>query len=213
MSGTSTHEAVLRAVRAVAPLGAADAVAWFGNPPGAEVVGYALSPRAATWVRVHADGIALDGRGGDDTLADAYEVVLFDGERELRWLRTPDGLGTAVAIGEDPAGLPAGEDVTAVRSMRRRDTVTRLLEGTPEAHANPGWTTLRTSRYAEAHVPCPYLAGDRVLVIDSVEYVVEDDHGNRDVVDARTIGLRSIHWAEVATPDTYATTGPERTTP
>jgi hypothetical protein len=203
--------AALHAVRAADPVTAAAAAAWFlpGTPPGRQVIGYTLSARAATWIRVRPDGTAEDTRGTGDVFADAYEMVLFDGERELRWLRTPDGLGVAVAVGEDPAGLPAGHDATADPPPRRGDEYKRLLAGIPRPHPAPGWTILDSRRYAAAHLPHT-CAGAEVLVVDSIEYLVEDEHGNLDVADTRIVGLRAT------TPEAVRTataTGPERTTP
>lgn len=200
----------LHAVRAEDPLTAAEAVAWFAapTPTGRQVLGYTFSARAATWVTVRADGTVDDAQGPADVLADAYEMVFFDGDRELRWLRTPQGRGPAVALGEDPDQLPAGRDVTADPPPQRGMTLTRLLAGVARAHATPGWTTLRSERYTAAHLPATCTA-EEVLTIQTVEYVSEDGHGNRDVVDTRTVGLRTRPRAALRA----AHPGPERTTP
>ncbi len=149
----------------------------------------------------------------DDVLAEAYEMVLFDGERELRWLRTPDGRGPAIAIGEEPADLPPGQDVTADPPPQRGDTHTRLLAGVPRRHGAADWTTLDrdSKRYAAAHLPLTFTGGD-LLVIDTVEYLVEDEHGNVDVADTRTLGLRTTTMAAVCVVAAATTSGQERTT-
>lgn len=190
----------LHGVRAEQPLTAADAVAWFTRAPGpasgdAPVIGYALSARTATWLRVTPEGGAEPAPGQGCPLSDAYELVLFDGARELRWLRDPPtrdapSRGTAVALGEDQARLPAGIDVGDGREPKRGPCVRRVLAGAPTPHPATGWVTLRSERYAAAVLPLDYSTGD-VLVIDSVEYVAEDDHGNVDVLDARLVGLRA----------------------
>ncbi|WP_405107980.1 CRISPR-associated protein Csx19 [Micromonospora sp. NBC_01405] len=202
----------LHAVRPAKPLTAVEAVAWFapGTPPGRQVIGYTLSARAASWVRVHGDGTVEDVSGTGDTLAEAYEMVLFDGERELRWLRNPDGRGAAVALGEEPARLPGGEPAGATPPPQRGDTQLRLLAEEPRAHARAGWTTLHSDRYATAHLPWA-LTDDTRLAIEVVEYLVEDKHGNLDVADTRTVGLRPV-TAEAAQFVTAATTGQEGTT-
>ncbi|MFE9187801.1 CRISPR-associated protein Csx19 [Micromonospora haikouensis] len=208
--GTALH-----AVRAVDQLTAADAVAWFASntPPSGRVIGYALSARAATWLRVGSDGAVETTGSPGGVLAEAYEMVLFDGERELRWLRSPDGRGTAIAVGENPADLPPGDDVTADPPPRRGDeTHTRLLAGRPHPHDRTGWTVLRSERYAAAHLPVPATGGD-VLVVETVEYLVEDEHGNVDVADTRTIGLRATTSAavRVVTAGTGTSADRERT--
>ncbi|KXK58949.1 hypothetical protein AWW66_26895 [Micromonospora rosaria] len=189
------QDAALHAVRAAENLTAADAVAWFtpGTPPGRQVIGYTLSARAATWLRIDPTGaIEVAAGTAGDVLTGAYEMVLFDGARELRWLRTPDGRGPAVALGEDPASLPDGSEVTADPPPRRGDTHARLLAGTPAAHDMAGWSTLGSQRYAAAHLPVTFTGGD-VLTIETVEYLVEDEHGNLDVADTRMVALRSTN--------------------
>ncbi|MDG4771533.1 CRISPR-associated protein Csx19 [Solwaraspora sp. WMMD792] len=199
--------ATLHAVRAATPLTAADAVSWFtARPAGAgQTLGYTFSAGAATWLSIGPDGAVEHVSDADNVLAEAYELLLFDGERELRWLREPDGRGTAVALGEDPADLPPGRPVTAEPAPRRGDTHRRLLAGTPQQHPRAGWTSLASDRYAAAHLPVTAV-GARALTVETVEYLVEDIHGNLDVADVRTVALR----ATVA--DTGAAREPERTT-
>ncbi|WBC05330.1 CRISPR-associated protein Csx19 [Micromonospora sp. WMMA1976] len=208
---TDPNRAVLHAVRA-ASLSAADAVAWFapGTPPGRQVIGYALSARSATWLRVGPAGAVETGAAAGDVLAEAYEMLLFDGERELRWLRTPDGRGPAIAVGETLADLPDGEPVTAEPPPRRGDTHSRLLAGAARTYDVPGWTTLGSERYAAAHLPVTATDGE-AFVIDTVEYLVHDEHGNVDVVDTRTVGLRAITTAEVRVTTAVITPSSERT--
>ena len=206
---------VLYAVRAADALTAAAAVAWFapGTRPGREVIGYVLSARAATWIRVRLDGTVETANASDDTLAAAYEMVLFDGDRELRWLHRSAGRGPAVALGEDQTALPAGTAVIADSPPRRGDIHTRLLAGVPRPHGTAGWTTLDRSRqrYAPAHLPWTFTGGD-LLVIEFVEYHAEDEHGNLDVVEARTIGLRATTLAAVRTVIAADETSQEMTT-
>jgi hypothetical protein len=210
---TDQEGAALHAVRAAEPLTAADAAAWFAASPapGRQVIGYALSARAATWLRFGPTGAVETVDAAGDVLAEAYEMVLFDGERELRWLRTPDGRGPAIALGEDPAGLPPGCSVTADPPPRRGDTHTRLLAGAPHAHPAPGWTTVRGNRYSAAHLPVTVHDG-AVLTIETVEYLVEDEHGNVDVADTRTVGLRATTLRAADAVTAATTTSRERTT-
>src|SRR5690606_16560810 len=101
-SVTSDRGAVLHTVRATTPLTAAAAVAWFAacTPTGSDVIGYLFAARRAAWVRVRPDGQVEGADAVTDLLTEAYELVLFDGRRELRWLHTSDDKGTAVALGE-----------------------------------------------------------------------------------------------------------------
>ncbi len=194
---TDRPDAVLHAVRADA-LTAAEAVAWFAPdcPPGSEVIGYVLAAGFASWVRLRADGTVEAASLGGDVLAEAYELVLFDGHRELRWLRSLEGRGPAVALGEVPTGLPPGEDVTPDPPLRRGDVQARLLAGVPRPHQRPGWTTLASERYAAAHLPYPFRDGD-VLQLEVVEYLTEDVHGNVDVGETRLLRLCATSRAAV----------------
>lgn len=198
---TSFDAAALHAVRAATPVTAAEAVAWFTSYPesGRQILGYAFSAGAATWLRVGPtrtiDHVADTG----DLLAEAYELLLFDGERELRWLREPDGRGAAVALGEDPAHLPPGHPVTPEPPPHRGDTHQRLLAGTPHPHPTPGWTTLGSDRYSAAHLPVT-TTGAETLILETVEYVIEDAHGNLDVAEVRTVALRATPKGAAANP-------------
>ncbi|WP_320064289.1 CRISPR-associated protein Csx19 [Micromonospora sp. RTGN7] len=193
---------------------AAEAVAWFapGTPPDGQVIGYALSPSAASWVRVHDDGAVERVDAAGNALAEAYEMVLFDGERELRWLRTPDGRGIAVALGEEPARLPDGDPASATPPRRAKGTVRRRLDGVATPHSRAGWTTLSRSRrrHAPAHLPGTFPERARIEV-EVVEYVIKDEHGNLDVVESRTVGLRSV-TSETAPGRTAVTTSQEGAT-
>ncbi|MFY1637873.1 CRISPR-associated protein Csx19 [Solwaraspora sp. WMMB335] len=199
----TTADATLHAVRAATALTAAEAVSWFIRHPsaGRQTLGYAFSAGAATWLLVGPDGAVEHVSGAGDVLADAYELLLFDAERELRWLREPEGRGAAVALGEDPAHLPPGRPVTAKPAPRRSATThQRLLAGTPQPHSRAGWTTLGSDRYAAAHLPVTAV-GAKALAVETVEYLVEDDHGNLDVADVRTVALRAVHQAVGAGTD------------
>ena len=209
---TSNQDAVLHAVRATEPLTAADAVAWFAtsSPPGRQTVGYVLSAKAATWLRLGSDGTVETVCAPGDVLTEAYEGVCFDGLRELRWLRTPDGRGPAVVVGEEPASLPPGESVTADPPPRRGGTQARLLAGTVRADRTAGWSVLHSERYATAHLPVVATAG-QVLLVETVEYLGEDAHGNRDIADTRTVELRAASPAAVRAVATATETDGEAT--
>lgn len=188
----SSTDPSLVTIQAPEPLTSAQAAAWFtaGTPAGAEMIGYTVSARAATWIRVGPDSEIQHVDGLDDPLAEAYEIVLFDGDRELRWLHTVDGRGHAVALGEDRSTLPTqGTELAVEPRPRRGPRQTRLLAGRPLPHAVTGWTVLASSRYADAALPLTYTAGEAV-VIETVEYLVEDGHGNADVIDTRIVGMR-----------------------
>lgn len=198
-AGAGEPQVKLCAVRSEEELTAAGSVAWFcSGVTGREIIGYAMSAHAATWVRIGSDGTLQHCSDAGDPLADAYELELFDGERELRWLHTAHGRGTAVALGEEPTALPTGSNLLTGRCLRRGDSYARALAGRPEPGRRSGWCTLRGARYAKASLPC-VAAGDQLITIESVEYLVEDDYGNVDVAETRTVGLRPVPAASLRT--------------
>lgn len=203
--------AVLHAVRATDPLTAAEAVAWFtpGASPGAEIIGYLLAARSATWVRIRPDATAEGANPDADLLAEAYEMVLFDGQRELRWLHTSGGRGAAVALGETPTGLPSGEVITDDPPLRRVEVHTRLLAGSLSPHTREGWVTLGGERYATAYLPYSF-DGKELMQIEVAEYVTEDAHGNVDVADTRLIRLCTADRVDVTFHPAMTTDHPER---
>jgi len=179
-----------------------EALAWWGSlpvPDGGEAVGFAISARAAVWWRWDGDR-AVTRAGQPGALDGAYELVGFDGHRELRWRNESAGRGPAVVLGEDPGLLPAGDDVSPQRPAVREALVHRRVLAGRVALA-PGWARLTAARYAPADVPVlaePGIDADArgadapVVVLESVEYTVEDDDGNVGVVDARRIRLRLV---------------------
>jgi len=209
----------LVAVRSPREVDAGGALRWWtgaGTPsrdgPGANAVGFALCPRAAFWWRWE-DDAPRDRRGnsleGARDLGTAFEMVAFDGVRELRWLHSQDGRGRAVALAESRGALPRdGSPVDFRHGDRGRDgrprrvgePYRRILAGSP-SDVGRGWTRLRSARYAPADLPVP-LRGTRtgqdpVAVLAGVEYAVEDRHGNLTVVDSRLTGLEILERREV----------------
>lgn len=208
---TEATDTVLHAVRATTPLTAAEAVAWFAacTPTGADVIGYLFAARRAAWVRVRPDGQVEGADADTDLLTEAYEMVLFDEQRELRWLHTAGGRGTAVALSETLAALPPGDDVTGDPPPRRVGVHTRLLAGSLSPHERDGWVTLGGERYATAYLPYAF-DGKEIMQIEVAEYVTEDTHGNVDVADTRLIRLCTADRSEVAFHPAMTIDQPER---
>src|SRR5690606_41135493 len=71
----SSTGAPLVTIQAPEPLTSAQAAAWFtaGTPAGAEVIGYTVAARAATWIRVGPDGEVQHVDGTGDPLAERSE--------------------------------------------------------------------------------------------------------------------------------------------
>src|SRR5262249_37772176 len=137
-----------------------------------------------------------DGRAVD--LSAMFEARVFGAKAELRWLNDPSGEGKhrAVILAEedlvgtlgDPWGDP--ERIVVIEALPQ----TYLLwgEGTEprkKGKGRPlatGWSELGTARIGGLAVPVPgvHAAGQRVL-LRTVEYLAEADHGNVVVQDER----------------------------
>ncbi|MBI1759057.1 MAG: hypothetical protein HYR62_07515 [Actinobacteria bacterium] len=195
---------ILHAVTAPTPLTLPQALDWWRDTPSTsahpmlgEPVGFALSANAATWWRLDpATPPTPRGPHGPLDLAGAYELLAFDGHRELRWLHTDAGHGHAVALAEDPDLLPLGNDVTDPRTPTAIGSHHRMLAGQPTP-LTAGWVTVGSARYDPAAVPVDLTseaaagtgADQIVLILESVDYAVEDEHGNRTVTDTRRLHL------------------------
>lgn len=182
-------------------LTANEAITWWRTVPGGgPPVGFGYSARAATWWRV-VDGEPVTGEGAAD-LSEVYELVGFDGDRELRWRKNGDGRGSAVVLAETGDLLPeGGDDATRGGATPLETRQTRILAGKVERLDTPGWVRLTAARYAPAVIPlavspdADLTATDKdtpAVVLESVEYVEEDEHGNTSVVDRRLVRLRLV---------------------
>jgi CRISPR-associated protein (TIGR03984 family) len=232
---------VSRTLRAVARTGltAGEAIAWWRSAPdgptgqgptaegpavagpdgndthGRTPVGFGFSARAATWWQVP-DGVPMTRHHDAADLTGVFELVGFDGDRELRWRNEHDGRGRAVVLADLPELLPPGEhDVSPDGAIPLGDPQPRILAG--RVHLDtPGWVRLTAARYAPVEVPvapdtAPGIAPDidsdidlhargkevPVVVLDSVEYAQQDRHGNVSVVDRRLVRLRVVRHEDL----------------
>jgi hypothetical protein len=193
--------AALHAVSHDGDLTAGAALAWFASPgaaaSGSEVIGYLYAPDRAEWFRW--DGTQPTGPDGPRDLTAAWELTATDGRRHLRWTHRQSGTGPAVSLSEDPHLLPAGDPVPACQPRTRLDgTSVRMLAG-QVMDSGDGWATLRSARYARAHVPATAENGQEIWA-ELAEYAVTDDHGNRSVVDTLLTGLRPQQPAKERRP-------------
>ncbi len=122
---------------------------------GPEVIGYVYAPARAEWFRW--DGAEPAGPDGPRDLSAAYELTATDGHCHLRWTHRQSGTGPAVSLSEIPGLLPPGDPLPPGQARSRLNgTPARMLAG-KVTESSDGWTTIRSARYAPAHVP----VGDR----------------------------------------------------
>lgn len=191
--------ATLHAVRSTTPVSLVGALQWLATSPGGgeAAVGFTYSAAEARWFRLAGGGTPTvpDGTLSPDGV---FEAVAFDGQRELRWLATTADSGHAVLLAEDTALLPPGVEATDPRHPTAFGSPrARILAGTPTPLPDR-WLRLSSPRYAAAAVPVALPdervegtgADQPVVLLESVEYAVSDDHGNLTVTDHRRTRLR-----------------------
>lgn len=123
-----------------------------------------------------------------------FQLTAFDRERELRWLSDGDhGAAVWIAESEDLLPGPVSGTLPYVERLSQRF----VLWGRPASGESSGvFSTWSQARIGQARYPCPPGA-DRTdrAVLDTVEYVTVDEHGNAAVADARITAISSIKGA------------------
>lgn len=138
---------------------------------------------------------ALHGWDGQpvDTVS-VFEARVFHETAELRWLNdpSPEQCHRAVILTEqDLAAIPAGwEPEKDRRTVIETLPQTYLLwgEGTGRA-VNDGWSELATARIGGLRIPVGNVARNQRVLLHSVEYIVEAEHGNSVIFDERLVKL------------------------
>ncbi len=169
---------------------AADALA---AVPG-EITVLAATPTEFTVVARRGDVLVAPDHSPWTVPAACFQLTAFDRERELRWLADGDS-GMAVWLAESEARLPG--PVSGTLSYVERLSQRFVLWGRPEPGESPGvfsaWSQARVGR---AYYPCPPgAARDDRAVLDAVEYVTVDEHGNAAVADVRLIAISNLAGA------------------
>lgn len=165
--------------------GAAEAL---GRSPGMWTV---LVSTPTSYTVAVASGGTLRVAGDDpwELPADCFQITAFDGRTELRWLADGAG-GRAVWLAEQADALPSepGGGVAFDHTLDQRS----VLWGEPAAPESPGFSAWSSSRIGLAHYPCePGLARDRA-VLEALEYIAHDEHGNAAVVERRLVAIRRL---------------------
>ncbi len=161
-------------VASTAAVDLATALRWAGPADGATALCW--SARQVCWGRVDTGGVLRDPAGAAVDTEGLFEVRLFDGTLELRWLHQDGGAGPAVVLSEDPAALPEGPGRAELQADATVDSVRYLLWGTAGAGESPlqGWSTLREERVGRLEVPIRVRPGRRAVLV-AREYVGSDD--------------------------------------
>ncbi len=134
-----------------------------------------------------------DGQPIED-IGSVFEARVFDDTAELRWLNdpSPEQCHRAVILTEqDRTGMLEGWEPEKDRpSVIETLSQTYLLwgEGTGRPLSN-GWSELATARIGGLQVPVGNAGRNQRVLLHSVEYIVEAEHGNAVVFDERLVKL------------------------
>jgi CRISPR-associated protein (TIGR03984 family) len=135
---------------------------------------------------------ASDGQPVD--IGTVFEARVFNETAELRWLNDPstEQCHRAVILTEqDRTGMlegwePENDQPSVIDTLPQ----TYLLwgEGT-DRPMNAGWSELATARIGGLRVPVGNVGRNQRVLLHSVEYIVEAEHGNAVVFDERLVKL------------------------
>ncbi|MCX7701797.1 MAG: CRISPR-associated protein Csx19 [Gemmataceae bacterium] len=122
-----------------------------------------------------------------------FEARIFHEAAELRWLNdpSPEKRHRAVILTEqDVSPYLEGWNREKANDVIDKLEQTYLLwgEGTGRA-VNDGWSELATARLGGLKVPVSGVGKKDFVLLHSVEYIVEAEHGNAIVFDERMVKL------------------------
>lgn len=134
---------------------------------------------------------ASDGQPVD--IRSVFEARVFSETAELRWLNdpSPERCHRAVILTEqDCSATLNGWDFEQRDDVIDKLRQTYLLwgEGTDRPVSN-GWSELGTARIGGLRVPVGNVGKNQRVLLHSVEYIVEAEHGNAVVFDERLVKL------------------------
>jgi CRISPR-associated protein (TIGR03984 family) len=175
-------------------LSLADALSGFATVIGTNgATAILYSPRRCE-LATYAEGALRASDGQRVDIGTVFEARVFNETAELRWLNDPgpEQCHRAVILTEqDRAGVLEGWEPDNDRpSVIETLPQTYLLwgEGTGR-QVNNGWSELATARIGGLRVPLGNVGKNQRVLLHSVEYIVEAEHGNAVVFDERLVKL------------------------
>lgn len=141
----------------------------------------------------------VEGPNGCESIADAYEIRVFNELAELRWVGAYGGLpARAAVLTENEAVATALENGGWTRSSRE------YIESLPNAYLlwgkrddsskREGWTRLVEQQVGAIDVP--FANTTKHIRITTMEYVGEHKYGNAAVFEERLLGFESYQGFE-----------------
>lgn len=148
-----------------------DVASWVAKLPGA--LAFVYRPDAFVIGKADGAGRLLDHEDRPIDFALAYEAVIFDPSREMRWVREGEG-GRITAVSEDASAFDGKRDDIA--TYGKPHDISYLLWGRANERAGDGWCTMHNAQVGTIHIPVEE-PGDWRLA--AREYFVrEETHGN-----------------------------------
>jgi len=165
-----------------------------GSQPATAIL---YSPKRC-WLATFSAG-ALHGPDGQPLdIGAVFEARIFNEAAELRWLNDPgsEQRHRAAILTEQDHSSALGDWQPCERPP---DVIEKLPqpyllwgEGTGRPITN-GWSELATARIGALAVPISGVGKKQRVLLHSVEYVVEAEHGNAIVFDERLLKLEVAH--------------------
>ncbi|MEZ6141677.1 MAG: CRISPR-associated protein Csx19 [Zavarzinella sp.] len=133
---------------------------------------------------------ASDGQRVD--IGTVFEARVFSETSELRWLNDPSPAKChqAVILTEHEQSLSDDWKMHQEKTVIEKLDQTYLLwgEGTGRP-VSDGWSELGTARIGALRIPKGNVGKNQRVLLHSVEYIVEADHGNAVIFDERLLKL------------------------
>jgi CRISPR-associated protein (TIGR03984 family) len=172
------------ALSAFATMPIEGAVALLYSPQSCE---FALLAGTQLWGK---DGLAFD-------LSQVFEARIFAATAEMRWLNDPgpECRHCAVMISEQDHSANLGSWEKSEKDVIETLPQTYLLwgEGTEQVPSD-GWSQLATARIGALAVPVRGVSTkEHRVILHTIEYLVEAEHGNVIVADERLCRLEVTH--------------------
>lgn len=146
---------------------------------------------------VFANG-ALHGSDGQPVdIGSVFEARVFCETAELRWLNdpSPEQCHRAVILTEQEKSLSGDWKMEQEKKFvidKLDQTYLLWGEGTGRTLTG-GWSELATARIGALRVPVSNVGKNQRVLLHSVEYIVEAEHGNAVVFDERLMKLEVAH--------------------
>jgi len=178
-----------------------DALAAFLSRAAEPAVALLYDPELCRFRRLEDDGRLTGPSGAEESLTAlgrVFEARVFNDTVELRWVKDPAGTGTgrAAILNELEANTERSPQSHAWRPLEFKYAIVGTLkqtyllwgEGMAEQLA-AGWSTLATPRIGALPVPISGVGRNERVLLHTIEYLAEYEHGNVAVFDERLVKL------------------------